>query len=119
VGWRRQDGTLVDTLLFGWTVGSIHQALDSQRKGRLLHAAGRPRLRLAELGGGGTPALFLAERCLQFTAVDFSSTGLSEAADALRGTNVAFETVEADITDLAFEDGAFNVVYSAQRYLPH
>jgi len=113
VGWRRQNGTLVDTLLFGWADGPIHQALDSQRKERLLQVAGRPDLRLAELGCGGTPAIFLAERCTKFIAVDFSSTGLSEAAAALRGTNVAFETVEADITDLPFEDDAFDVVYSA------
>ena len=59
-------------------------------------------------------AVFLAERCATYTAVDFSSTGLSEAAAALKGTNVVpFETIEADITDLPFEDGAFDVVYSA------
>ena len=76
-------------------------------------AAGGPDLRLAELGCGGTPAVFLAERCKTYTAVDFSSAGLSEAAGALKATNVPFETVEADITDLPFEDGAFDVVYSA------
>jgi SAM-dependent methyltransferase len=113
VGWRRQNGTLIDTLLFGWKDGPIHQALDDQRKERLLQVAGGPGLRLAELGCGGTPAIFLAERCTKFIAVDFSSTGLSEAATALRGTNVTFETVEADITDLPFGDGAFDVVYSA------
>ena len=75
--------------------------------------AGGPDLRLAELGCGGTPAIFLAERCTKFIAVDFSSTGLPEAAAVLRGTNVAFETVEADITDLPFEDDAIDVVYSA------
>ena len=113
VGWRRQNGVLVDTVLFGWADGPIHQSLDGQRKERLLQVAGGPGLRAAELGCGGTPAIFLAERCTKFIAVDFSTTGLSEAAAALRGTNVAFETVEADITDLPFEDGAFDVVYSA------
>ena len=113
LGWRRRDGTLVDTLLFGWMDGPIHQALDRLRKGRVLQAAGGPGLRLADLGCGGTPAIFLAERCTKFVAVDFSSTGLSEAADALTRTNVAFETVEADITNLPFEDDAFDVVYSA------
>jgi SAM-dependent methyltransferase len=113
VGWRRKNGTLVDTLLFGWTDGPIHQALEGQRNDRVRQAAGSPGLRLAELGCGGTPAIFLAERCATYTAVDFSSTGLSEAAVALKGTNVPFETIEADITDLPFEDGAFDVVYSA------
>ena len=113
VGWRRQKGTLVDTLLFGWMDGPIHRALDSLRKQRLLQAAGGPGLRLAELGCGGTPAIFLAERCTNFVAVDFSSTGLSEAAAALKRANVRFETVEADITNLPFEDGTFDAVYSA------
>jgi len=99
--------------LFGWVDGPIHQALDRQRQDRVLEAAGGPGLQLAELGCGGTPATFLAERCARFTAVDFSATGLSEAAAALKGTNVAFETIEADITDLPFDDGAFDVVYSA------
>jgi SAM-dependent methyltransferase len=75
--------------------------------------AGGPGLRLVELGCGGTPAVFLAERCAMYTAVDFSSTGLSEAAAALKATNVPFETIESDITDLPFEDDAFDVVYSA------
>jgi ubiquinone/menaquinone biosynthesis C-methylase UbiE len=79
----------------------------------VLHAAGGPGLRLAELGCGGTPALFLAEQCAKYTGVDFSPTGLSEAAVALKDANVLFETVEADITELPFEDGAFDVVYSA------
>lgn len=113
VGWRRKNGKLVDTVLFGWTIGPIHQALDSQRRERLLQLAGGPGLRLAELGCGGTPATFLAERCTKFIAVDFSSTGLSEAATALRRANVAFETVEADITHLPFENDEFDVVYSA------
>ena len=114
VGWRRQGGILVDTLLFGGSQnGAIHQQLKEQREERLRQAAGGPGLRLAELGCGGTPAVFLAERCAIYTAVDFSSTGLSEAAVALKDTHVPFETIEADITNLPFEDGAFDVVYSA------
>jgi hypothetical protein len=108
-GWRRRHGTLVDTLLFGKSDGPIHRALDTHRKARLRQWAGGPDLHLAELGCGGTPAIFLADRCAKFTAVDFSSTGLHEAAAALRATNVTFETIEADITDLPFEDGAFDV----------
>ena len=69
--------------------------------------------RLAELGCGGTPAIFLAKQCANFVAVDFSSTGLREAAAVLEGANVTFEAVKADITNLPFEDGVFDVVYSA------
>lgn len=112
-GWRRQNGKLIDVLMFGKSDGPIHQALDTRRKQRIKQLVGGPALQLAELGCGGTPATFLAERCAKFVAVDFSSTGLCEAAAALEGTKVAFETIEADITDLPFETGAFDVVYSA------
>jgi SAM-dependent methyltransferase len=57
--------------------------------------------------------VFLAGRCESYTAVDFSVTGLSEAAAALTASGVAFKTVEADITDLPFADGEFDVAYSA------
>jgi len=114
VGWTRQNGVLVDTLLWGGCKdGFIHRQLAEQRTERVRQAARGPGLRLAELGCGGTPALFLAERCAKYTAVDFSPIGLSEAAVALKDANAPFETVEADITNLPFEDGAFDVVYSA------
>jgi ubiquinone/menaquinone biosynthesis C-methylase UbiE len=113
IGWRRKDGTLVDTRLFGWTDSPKRKAIDDQRKERLRHIVGGPGLKFAELGCGGTPALFLADRCASYTAVDFSSVGLSEAALALRDANVPFETIEADITDLPFEDNIFDLVYSA------
>jgi len=114
VGWTRQDGVLVDTLLWGGCKdGLVHQQLEGQRTERVRRAAGGPGLRLAELGCGGTPAVFLAERCATYTAIDFSPTGLAEAAIALKPTNVPFETVEADITNLPLEDDTFDVVYSA------
>jgi len=106
VGWRRQDGTLVDTRLFGWTDGPIRHAIEGQRKERVRQVAGGPGLRLAELGCGGTPAVFLAERCATYTAADFSSVGLSEAAAALEAANVPFETIETDITDLPAHEAA-------------
>ena len=114
LGWQRQEGTLVDTLMFGWTDGPIRRALDDQRNERLVQAAGGgASVKLADLGCGGSPAVFLAKRCSSYTAVDFSSTGLLEAAEALKAANVPFQTIEADITDLPFEDGAFDIVYSA------
>lgn len=112
IGWQRQGGTLVDSLMFGWTDGPIRQALEARRHERLLRVIG-PGLKLAELGCGGTPATLLARRCARYTGVDFSAVALTEAAAALREIHVPFETIEADITDLPFEDSSFDAVYSA------
>jgi len=70
-------------------------------------------MNLVECGCGGTPATFLADLCRRYTAVDFSSTGLAEAAAALQATGVPFETVEADMTRLPFGDGEYDAAYSA------
>jgi ubiquinone/menaquinone biosynthesis C-methylase UbiE len=114
IGWRRKDGKLVDTIMFGWRADSpIRQELESQRGERVKRAVAGPGQRLVELGCGGTPAVFLADQCATHTAVDFSSVGLVEAAAALKETGVPFQTIEADFTDLPFDDGAFDVVYSA------
>ena len=112
-GWQRLDGELADTRMFGWTEGHIRRDLDDRRQARVLQLIDRPGTRVAELGCGGTPALFLAKRCGLYTAVDFSSVGLAEARAALERENVPSETVEADITDLPLDDGAFDAVYSA------
>jgi ubiquinone/menaquinone biosynthesis C-methylase UbiE len=115
VGWKHQDdGKLVDAALFGWANEPIRKALDLQRKRRLRQMAGGPGLKLVELACGGNPAVFLADKCESFTAVDFSPVGLIEAAAALKRANVPFRTVEADITDLPFDDGTFDLAYSAQ-----
>ena len=100
--------------LFGWVDEPIRRALDLQRKRRLREMVGGPGLKLVELGCGGNPAAFLADKCQSYTAVDFSPIGLAEAAAALMSANVAVQTVEADITDLPFDDDMFDVAYSAQ-----
>lgn len=113
-GWRRRDGVLVDTALFSAAnAGPILQSMTRRREQSIRELIGGPGLRLVECGCGGTPAVFLADRCKSFTAVDFSSTGLSEAAAALEPTGVAFKTVEADMTHLPFGDGDFDAAYSA------
>lgn len=113
-GWRRQDGVLVDTALFSATnAGPIQQSMILRRQQLIGELIGGPGLRLIECGCGGTPAVFLADRCKSFTAVDFSTTGLSEAAAALDSTGVVFTTVEADMTHLPFADGDFDAAYSA------
>lgn len=114
IGWRRESGKLVDTVMFGWRADSpIRQELERQRSERIKRVVAGSGQRLVELGCGGTPAVFLADQCATYTAVDFSSVGLVEAAAALKETGVPFQTIEADFTDLPFEDGAFDVVYSA------
>ena len=115
IGWQHQDdGNLVDWALFAWGDGSIQKTLDLQRKRRLCEMAGGPGLRMVELGCGANPAVFLADKCASFTAVDFSPAGLMEAAAALKSANVPYRMVEADITDLPFDDGTFDLAYSAQ-----
>lgn len=113
VGWRRNNGVLADTRLFGWQTGTIRAQIEEQRLGRVLQAADPHNKKVAEFGCGGTPALFLATQCADYTAVDFSSVGLSEAAKSLATTGVPFKTVEADITRLPFDDDEFDSVYSA------
>jgi len=113
-GWQRKDGVLVDSVLFTpASVGPILQSMIRRREQVIGELLGGPGLRLVECGCGGTPALFLANRCASFTAVDFSSTGLAEAAVALQATGIPFRTVEADMTHLPFGDGEFDAAYSA------
>jgi SAM-dependent methyltransferase len=114
IGWQRQDGVLVDTSLFSpANPGPTLQSMLRLRSQVVNEFVGGPGLRLVECGCGGTPAVSLADRCASFTAVDFSSTGLAEASAALERTGVVFSTVEADMTDLPFGDGEFDVAYSA------
>lgn len=113
VGWRQHNGTLTDTQLFGWMNGAIREEIETRRQERVLRAATADGRKVAELGCGGTPALFLAERSSDYTAVDFSSVGLLEAAKSLAAAGIPFKTVEADITHLPFDDGEFDSVYSA------
>lgn len=114
IGWRRQEGVLVDTATFTRRdPGPILASLISRRRELILEAIGGPGLNLLECGCGGKPATFLSSRCDCHTAVDFSATGLAEAAVALEATGVAFKTVEADITRLPFRDGEYDAAYSA------
>src|SRR5262245_56407499 len=83
-GWHRKDGVLVDTALFTPPkVGPILRSILERRENAIRNHIGGPGLSLVECGCGGTPALFLADRCENFTAVDFSSVGLREAATKL------------------------------------
>ena len=111
VGWKRQDGILNDVRMFNWQEGPIHRQLEILRRDRVLHLIESGSW-LVELGCGGTPSAYLADKCSKFTGVDFSVVGLAEAANALKKTGVEFELVESDITSLPFEDNKFDVAYS-------
>ena len=113
-GWHKQDGVLVDSVLFTpLKVGPILKSIYKRREADICELVGGPRLNLVECGSGGKPATFLSGRCERFTAVDFSAVGLSEAAQRLEATGLMYRTVEADITRLPFPDGEFDVAYSA------
>lgn len=114
IGWRRHEGVLVDTATFTRRdPGPILNSLLQRRRRALGEALGGPGVNLVECGSGGKPATFLSDRCRCHTAVDFSATGLAEAAVALEAAGVPFKTVEADITNLPFNDGEFDAAYSA------
>lgn len=113
-GWRRTDGRLVDQAMFGIRDdGPIRRELHRLREDRIRQALGGGGLNLVECGCGGSPATWQADLCSRFTAVDFSETGLAEAARVLRGTGVEFETVKADMCQLPFGDESFDAAFSA------
>src|SRR5215471_14805540 len=94
IGWQPQeDGTLGDWVRFAWGEGSIQKGLDLQRKSRIRRMVDGPGLNIIELACGANPAVFLAEGCKSYTAVDFSLEGLTKAGDALRLANVPSTTL--------------------------
>lgn len=115
LGWKRENGRLVDLQWYGpGEVGPIRQEMHDQRIERIRGLLGGPGLDYIECGCGGSPAVVLSDLCSHITAVDFSATGLVEAAKTLRKTGVPFETVEADMTRLPFPNETFDAAYSAQ-----
>ena len=116
-GWARNDeGKFIDQDLFSFKEdGPLRQAgarLATDRVRKVIQSIGVP-VRLLECGCGGTPVVALADLCKHFTAVDFSSRGLNEAANALAATGVKFDTQVADICKLQFDSDSFDAVYSA------
>src|SRR5438093_1235329 len=84
-GWKRENDQLVDQRMFGVREdGPIRKSLHRLATDRIRQAFGGTGLWLIECGCGGTPATFLVDICRRFTAVDFSTTGLTEAAGTLR-----------------------------------
>src|SRR6185437_10902632 len=115
-GWKRVGGKLVDTDLFGVKEdGPLRQqghGLRTERIRDAIRSAGAG-VRFLECGCGGNPAIFLADLCSHYTAVDFSAVGIEEARQTLARTGVAFEAQVADICKLPFGDNSFDAIYSA------
>lgn len=114
-GWKRTaDGQLRDHDLFGVkNDGPIRRELHERRCDRIRDALAPRGLKMIECGCGGAPATWLAQLCSHYTAVDFSQTGLAEAAQALRRIGVGFDVVGADMCRLPFADESFDAAYSA------
>jgi SAM-dependent methyltransferase len=113
-GWKRTGGQLTDQALFGVKHdGPIRVELHALRCDRIRQALGGPGLRLMECGCGGTPATYLNDLCSHLTVVDFSQTGLAEAAQTLRQRDIEFDTVAADMCRLPFSDESFDAAFSA------
>jgi SAM-dependent methyltransferase len=117
-GWTaNDDGQLVDVDLFGTKEdGPIRIELYETYQRRVREAIGSAgaELDLLECGCGGSPELDLLDLCSHYTGVDFSETGLAEAALKLKATGVAHRLQQADVCDLPFADGHFDAVYSAR-----
>jgi len=114
VGWKEQDGVLEDRRLFGVREdGPIRKRMHARSVDHLLNRFRSlgDGLRILEMGCGGTPETRLFPLASHYTGVDFSSTGL-EAAAKVAG-EVPHDFVQADITQLPFEDGTFDAVYCA------
>jgi ubiquinone/menaquinone biosynthesis C-methylase UbiE len=117
VGWTRDaHGHLVDTALFGIKAESdspTRRELYALHVARVLGAVGRIRLDMLEVGCGGNPERNLLPVCRSYTGVDFSETGLPEAAKLLEGAPFPVAIQKADACSLPFKDASFDAAYSA------
>ena len=81
--------------------------------------AALPPGRAIDLGTGeGRNAIWLAERGLTVTAVDFSRVGLARAAGLAAGRGVSVDWVHADLLDYQPTPGGYDLVLIAYIQLP-
>ena len=117
IGWKRDpdNGQLVDISAFGIREdGPIRKEMWGRFLERIetkLRSIGSP-LNILECGCGGNPAIRLLRDGDRYTGVDFSSTGLVEAAKSLESWGGTYHLREADICQLPFADREFDAVYS-------
>lgn len=116
VGWRKQDGKVVDLRLFGVKEDGpirihLHNVHTERVRSALMRAGDR--IKLLECGCGGNPATNLMDLCSEYTGVDFSEVGLEEANEQLKGAAIPCEVRQADVCKLPFADYQFDAVYSA------
>jgi ubiquinone/menaquinone biosynthesis C-methylase UbiE len=115
-GWKKEQGATLDQRLFGpKELGPIRVALQNLHIKRLRDAAASPGspLSLLECGCGGNPRRELLSVCSHYTGVDFSTTGLEVARASFADAEVPHEFRLADICNLPFQAGTFDVAYSA------
>ena len=97
----------------GWAYGT-------EPNGFLVSVVDRlPQGRALCLGGGeGRNAVFLAQRGLEVTAVDWSAVGLEKANRLAADQRVRIRTEVADLHDFTIEPDAWDVVISIFCHLP-
>ena len=79
----------------------------------------RPGMRALSLGDGeGRNGVWLAERGLEVTAVDWSATGLTKAAALAAARGVPLRPVVADLTAWEWPPGAYDLVAWIFVHLP-
>jgi len=79
----------------------------------------RPGMRALSLGDGeGRNGVWLAERGLSVTAVDWSATGLARAAALAAARGVALETIPADLTRWQWPEARFDLIAWVFVHLP-
>lgn len=89
----------------------------SRELARVLDDGLVPPGRAVELGcGTGTNAVYLAQRGFEVTAIDVAGTALEAARQRARAAGVDVTFVEADLTGLAVDLGAFDFVFDRGCY---
>ncbi|MGI9595718.1 MAG: methyltransferase domain-containing protein [Acidimicrobiales bacterium] len=116
-GWTENDGQLIDLELFGTKEDGpirieLHETFQ-QRIHDAIATAGSD-IDLLECGCGGSPEVSLLDLCSTYTGIDFSDTGLKQAARQLEAAAVIHDLQKADVCNLPFADDRFDAVYSAR-----
>lgn len=78
-----------------------------------------PGMRALAVGDGeGRNGVWLAERGLDVTAIDWSATGITKARELAARRGVALRTIVADVTRWDWPEGRFNLVAWIFVHLP-
>lgn len=108
--WKQQHAAaLVDhadhwhAVIWHYALARLYEQFEAQTPGR----------RFLECGcGSARVSLFLAERGYDCTLLDYSGSALAVARERFVSRGLEARYVQADITNLPFASGAFDIVYS-------